>query len=486
METVFWHDYETFGANPAIDRPAQFAGIRTDIELNVLGEEVTWYNRPFDDYLPNPEACLITGITPQEARSHGVRESLFAQNIHSQFSAPQTCVAGYNSIRFDDEVSRHLFFRNFYDPYEREWKNGNSRWDLIDVVRMTHALRPEGIHWPVGEDGQTTFRLEKLSHVNGLIHEKAHDAMSDVYATIELARLIKTAQPKLYDYAFSMRTKQALKARFGVELAEMKPILHVSSKFPVTLGCIALVAPLFVHPENPNGVVTWDLRYDPRMLLSESVDTLRRLLYTPAAELGVAEQRPAFKTIHLNKCPMLVSASTLKTLSAERLHAWQLDTRVMQQNLDWLQQNRAALLSLTGIFEADAASKAEAQDPELTLYSGGFFSTADKSMMARVRAAKPDQLVLDNFTFDDPRLQELLFRYKARNYPEALTEEEQGRWLAHCQTRLLVPRAERNKAPIEQYLEELHRLAQQREGDRRAQSILMDLQLYAESIVPFD
>lgn len=486
MESIFWHDYETFGANPATDRPAQFAGIRTDLDMNPLGEEVTCFNRPFEDYLPNPEACLITGITPQDARRQGVRESEFAQQIHAQFAAPQTCVAGYNSIRFDDEVSRHLLFRNFYDPYEREWKNGNSRWDLIDVVRMTYALRPEGIHWPVGEDGQTTFRLEKLSQANGLIHEKAHDAMSDVYATIALARLIKTAQPKLYDYAFSMRTKQALKARFGVELTDMKPILHVSSKFPVTLGCIALVAPLFVHPENPNGVVVWDLRYDPRMLLSESVDTLRRLLFTPAAELGVAEHRPALKTIHLNKCPMLVSASTLKTLSPQRLQEWQLDTGVMQQNLNWLQQNRVALMSLTAIFETDSASRSNPQDPELTLYSGGFFSTADKAMMARVRAARPEQLVLDKFAFDDARLEELLFRYKARNFPDMLTEEEQERWLAHCQRCLLMPAAHGHRAPIENYLEELNRLARQHEGDRRAQSILMDLKLYAESIIPFD
>lgn len=483
MESLLWHDYETFGANPVTDRPAQFAGIRTDLELNIIGPELTCYSQPFEDYLPNPEACLITGITPQEARRQGVKEADFARQIHAEFSAPQTCVAGYNSIRFDDEVSRHLFFRNFYDPYEREWKNGNSRWDLIDLARMTYALRPEGITWPEGEDGHTTFRLEKLSAANGLVHEKAHDAMSDVYATIALARLIKTAQPKLYDYAFSMRTKQALKLRFN--FAEMKPLLHISSKFPVTLGCTALVVPLFVHPGNPNGVVTWDLRHDPRMLLSESVETLKRLLFTAASELAPGEQRPALKTIHLNKCPMLAPAGTLKTLSVQRLQAWQLDSGVMQAHLDWLLQNRAAIASLVSIFAALDDQDGD-KDPELTLYSGGFFSAYDKSLMARVRAARPENLELNAFAFEDARLSELLFRYKARNFPEQLSEEEQSRWLSHCQKRLLQPAAGSQKSPVESYLQELQRLAGKFAQDSRAQSILMDLQWYAESIIPFD
>ena len=191
MQTIFWHDYETFGADTRKDRPCQFAGVRTDLDLNIISDPITLYCKPNDDFLPSPDACLITGITPQHAYQEGVKEVEFAQRINTIFSVPETCVAGYNSIRFDDEISRNLFYRNFIDPYEREWKNGNSRWDIIDLVRLTYALRPDGINWPKDENDQPSFRLERLTEANNIAHEAAHDAMSDVYATIAVAKLIK-------------------------------------------------------------------------------------------------------------------------------------------------------------------------------------------------------------------------------------------------------------------------------------------------------
>ena len=184
--TILWHDYETWGVSPKFDKPSQFAGIRTDLDLNIIGEPEMFYCQPPQDYLPQPEACLVTGITPQKALREGLTEAEFAERIHSLFSQPNTCVAGYNSIRFDDEVTRYLLYRNFYDPYAREWQNGNSRWDIIDMIRACYALRPEGIEWPTVErDGQqvVSFRLELLTKANGIEHEAAHDAMSDVYAT---------------------------------------------------------------------------------------------------------------------------------------------------------------------------------------------------------------------------------------------------------------------------------------------------------------
>jgi exodeoxyribonuclease-1 len=143
--TFLWHDYETFGAVPRRDRPAQFAAIRTDADLNEIGEPIMLYCQPAPDFLPDPQSCLITGITPQhclEARRAGTR---VRRTICEAFSEPGTIGVGYNTIRFDDEVTRFLFWRNLIDPYAREWQNGCGRWDLLDVVRMTYALRPDGI-----------------------------------------------------------------------------------------------------------------------------------------------------------------------------------------------------------------------------------------------------------------------------------------------------------------------------------------------------
>jgi exodeoxyribonuclease-1 len=178
--TFFWHDYETFGRVPRRDRPAQFAGVRTDADLNEIGEPVMFHCQPPIDSLPDPESVLLTGITPQACAEQGLPEHEFARRIESELALDGTVGVGYNSIRFDDEVTRHLFWRNLIDPYAREWSNGCSRWDLLDVVRCTWALRPEGIEWPVHTEGEIagrpSFKLEHLTSANGLGHEAAHDA----------------------------------------------------------------------------------------------------------------------------------------------------------------------------------------------------------------------------------------------------------------------------------------------------------------------
>ena len=233
--SIYWHDYETFGAHPKTDRPSQFAGIRTDFDLNIISEPLMIYAKPADDFFPEPDACLVTGITPQKALNDGLPESEFMHNILTEFSQANTCVAGYNSIRFDDEVTRYSLYRNLYPAYDREWQNGNSRWDIIDLVRVTHALRPDGIHWPKHENGKPSYRLEDLTRENNLNHEAAHDALSDVLATIAVAKLIKEKQPALYDYYFKNRQKRSVMKLLDLE--NKKPVLHTSSMFSTDYYC---------------------------------------------------------------------------------------------------------------------------------------------------------------------------------------------------------------------------------------------------------
>lgn len=223
--TFLWHDYETFGLDTRRDRPAQFAGIRTDAELNEIGEPLMIYCQPASDYLPDPGSCLLTGITPQHCLQHGVAEHAFAAQIEQALAQPGTIGVGYNTIRFDDEVTRHLFWRNLIDPYGREWQNDCGRWDLLDVVRMVYALRPDGIEWPVKSDGKTSFKLGDLALANGLAHEAAHDALSDVRATIALARLIKSAKPKLFDFCLELHKKSRVAAELGLpaSLSDCRP-----------------------------------------------------------------------------------------------------------------------------------------------------------------------------------------------------------------------------------------------------------------------
>lgn len=427
--TLFWHDYETFGVSPAKDRPSQFAGIRTDLELNIIGEPETFYCKLATDYLPSPEAILITGITPQLANLKGIPETEFMGRINALFSQENTCVVGYNSLRFDDEVSRYGFYRNFIDPYAREWQNGNSRWDIIDLVRACYAFRPDGINWPRKEDGTVSFKLELLTQANGLSHEKAHDAMSDVYATIAMAKLIKQVQPKLYDYYFNLRRKQAVAAQ--VDVLKMQPLVHVSSKISANNGCTTLIAPMAFHPTNKNAVLCVNLAMDVSPLLELSAQDIAQRMYTSRADLAPDELPIPLKQIHLNKCPFIGSPKLLDDEVTARLN---FDKGFAREQYKRLKQHPELREKLTQVFEQER--EFSNSDPDLMLYSGGFFSHADKTKMDIIRQTQPQNLAALDLKFDDSRILEMLFRYRGRNYPESLDHDESVRWREFCQSRL--------------------------------------------------
>lgn len=420
--SLYWYDYETFGIDAHRDRPVQFAGVRTDLELNVIGQPLVQYCKPANDFFPSPEACLVTGITPQLALEKGVIEAEFIKQIHREFMQPQTCVVGYNNIQFDDEVTRFTLYRNFYDAYAREWQNGNSRWDLINVVRLTYALRPEGIEWPRDETGKPSFRLEGLTKANGIAHEGAHDALSDVMATIELAKLIRSKQPKLFDYVFTHRDKNSINALLNLQ--SKKPVLHVSSRFTPERGCLAMMIPVAMHPTNKNGVIAYDLSVDPTPLLKLSVEEIKERVFTSREVLAEQDkERIPLKMIHINKSPIVLPTNVLRPQDAQRLA---LDVAACERHAQLFIKQPSLTSKIQSVFAQDRAQ--DEIDPDVALYYGGFFNDADKNIMAQLRDLPPEQLATTVFAFRDARLPEMLFRYRARNYPQTLSADEVVRW----------------------------------------------------------
>ncbi len=430
MYTFYWHDYETFGTDPRRDRPVQFAGIRTDADFNIIDEPLVVYCKPAADCLPHPEACLITGISPQLAEQKGVCEAEFIRLIHQQLAQPNTCTLGYNSLRFDDEVTRNSLYRNFYDPYAREWQNGNSRWDLIDVVRAAKALRPDGIFWPVNEEGCSSFRLDQLTQANNIAHEAAHDALSDVYATVAIARLIRQVQPKLYQFLLQHRAKGEVLGL--LQLGSFKPVVHVSGKYPAVKNCLAVVLPVCKYPTNNNGVIVYDLSVDPEPMLSLSAAEIRQRIFTATADLPEGVVRIPLKTVHINKCPVLAPISVIRPDDAQRL---EIDLGLCQANIDKIKANAGLAEKLAAVFGEQVYPEQES-DPDLEIYSGGFFAESDKMQMAKLRTMTPEQLAKSAFKFTDKRLPEMLFRYRARNYRETLNADELLRWNEFCADRL--------------------------------------------------
>ncbi|MCB1864734.1 MAG: exodeoxyribonuclease I [Chromatiales bacterium] len=429
-ESLLWYDLETTGDDPRVARIVQIAAQRTDLELNPVEAPLVVWVRPDDDLLPAPEACLITGLTPQRVASRGAVGELAAiQTLLRAMARPNTCSLGYNSIRFDDEVVRQSLFRNLLDPYAREYGAGRSRWDIIDTVRACRALRPYGIAWPNHDSGATSYRLEDLARANGLAQDQAHDALSDVQATIALARLVREKQPRLYDYAFGLRGKRAVQQLLDDPAQAMW--LHVSGMYPDADCRLSAVASLAPHPENGNGVLAYDLRHDPAPFFGLSVAQMRERLFTPAAELPADTPRLPVKTIALNHCPLLAPVATLDSVSATRC-ALDLDTCAQHA-----QKLRAAADFIANLVEANRrVDLPEPVDADFSIYSGGFLPDADRRRLAELHASPPATWREWQGRFQDPRLDTLLLRMRARNQPDTLTPDEHQQWNTHCRRRL--------------------------------------------------
>ncbi len=468
--TFFFYDLETSGLSGRDDRVMQFAGIRTDMELNPIGEPYNMLVALNDDTLPSPEALMVTGITPQQTIAEGYTESQFAKILNEEVFTHETIAVGFNSIRFDDEFVRHLFWRTFYDPYEWFYKDGRSRWDLLDVVRMTRALRPDGIEWPVDSEGRATNRLELITSKNGIDHFKAHDALSDVEALIAVTKLIKDKQPQLYEYLLKMRDKNEVKKL--VSLDDKKPFVYTSGRYEAEHDKTTVAFPL-TSGKNGN-VLVYDLRYDPALVVDLSSQELAKKVFASWEE----RQAEGFvklpvKELQYNRAPAVAPLGVLEQSDGwSKIH---LDQETIEKHKKTLLAAPHFAENIRGIFENKPDFK-KTPDPEAQLYDG-FVSDRDRLRIETVRNASERELADFNPEFADERLAPLLLHYKARNYPKTLSTDEAKAWEQW--------RTERISRQLPGFMKSLERLSRSESNESKL-FILQELQLWLESIAPTD
>lgn len=459
--TIYWHDYETFGLTRHLDRPAQFAGMRTDMDMNPVGQADIWYCKPSPDYLPQAQACMITGITPQVAAEKGMPEVEFARAIHARFNTPGTLVIGYNNFKFDDEVSRALFWRNLLDMYSHQHRGGCSRWDLYPFVLAVWALRDEGIVWPTRESDDpeirklVTFRLEKLTQANGIVHEHAHDALSDVEATALFAKLIAQKQPRLWQWALANRGKEAI----GKALTSGEPCVWIDPSVGQKGGFLRFVLSVATHPTNRNEVIAWDCRYDPTVLSSMSSEEMWRLAFAPKTMREENEERLPLCRIRTNQSPFVCSDLRI------------VNDRVRQRfnvDMDEILENARKLTQIIPLIQGTVAEALQdkrgerqaADDVDLELYEG-FVGDLDRDVAKSIVNLSPQELAdkvhEGRINFDDPRLNELLFRMRAHSYPETLNEEERAKYkrMAHR----MISGEMKDRISLTDYFEKIDELA---------------------------
>ncbi|MBB6463252.1 exodeoxyribonuclease I [Flammeovirga kamogawensis] len=479
--SFFFYDYETFGRDPRKDKIAQFAGIRTDLDLNQIGDEITLYCKPSKDFLPDPEACLITGITPQIAENQpgSKKEYEFMAIVKNYLGERGTCHVGYNNIRFDDEFSRFGFYKNFIDPYSHEWADNNSRTDVLDIVRMTYALRPEGINWPKNEEGKVSLKLENLSVANGVSHENAHDALADVRATIEIFRLIKNNQPKLFQYALSLSNKTTVKKLLTEHLNKQEPILTISPYVPIENGHLAFTVPIVFDEHNKNAVIAYDVRIDPSCLVDLSAEELKEVLYMPKDKLEEGQVRPGLCQLYINKANMFV---TPKILTDQRANELNIDKAQILTNTIKLKdvlKDRSIFKKLKDVFEPNFE---RSTDVDAMLYDG-FMPRQDESLRNRLSTFNEGQLELMNldvFNFMDQRLRELLLRYKGRNFYNKLDKADLKEFKSFCRAKVFDGIG--GVVTFDDYMKDLDNRLEAEDIKEDEIRILSSLRIYANSL----
>jgi len=433
MKTFYWYDYETFGLSPKVQRIAQFAGIRTDENLNVLDEHM-FYCKPTHDSLPAPEACAVTGITPQLCEKKGLIEHEFIKKIHDEFSSPETCIVGYNSIAFDDEYTRHTLFRNFLDPYTWHWQNGNARWDILNVARFCYAHKEEGsLNWVKNEKNRPIFKLDRLAPANNIEHANAHDALADVRATIGIAKIIKKTQPKLFDYALSLNDKKEV----GKLVKPLHPMLLTSSSFGYKSSFTRLVTAICNHPEYNDRAIVFNLNQDPEIFLELETEELKTLTFSRKSDLPKGIEKIDLSELVYNKSPMFVCSPNSDNfkISPILIDKFQLNLEKCLKNLRFIQQNRQSIEDKVRAIYKNDSGREQSRDVDQSLYDG-FISNHDRIICNEIQNLSPTQLVDYLPAFEDRKLVKLFLNFKARNYPHLLNEFEQEQWFEIVQSRI--------------------------------------------------
>ncbi|CAL4324385.1 exodeoxyribonuclease I [Buchnera aphidicola] len=416
--SFLFYDYETFGLHPALDKPAQFACIRTDSDFNVIQKPIVLYCYPPNDYLPNIQSVLTTHISPIHAYKIGMNEFFFSKKIFDIFNVCNTCIVGYNNIQFDDEVTRNIFYRNLLDSYSWCWKQNNSRWDVIKIILACYVLSPNNFEWPKNDFGNISFKLQDLTNVNNITHTNKHDALSDVYATVYLIKLIKKKKPELLNFLFKYRVKNNIKNL--IDIQNRIPIIYISNIFGRLRNYTSCIIPIFWNMQNSNMLVFFDLYYNIE-------DLIEYMKHIANNNIDIYQLRKVgINFLYINRCPVLIP---INFFSIKKLSCLGINSNIVLKKICLLYKN-ILLIEKINIFFTNFKYNYNNTNVDLGIYNN-FFSQKDHYLMKVIHNTEINKLNKKKFFFYDNRLKELFFRLRARNFPEILNIFEKKKWLLY-------------------------------------------------------
>ena len=458
--TFFWYDYETTDLDWYRARPVQVAGIRTDESLEREGKLGELYCQPAPDHLPRIGSVLTHRVSPVHARDRGIREFEFAKKVHKQLHAEGTCTVGFNATTFDHRITHHLFFRNLFDPYRWHWKDSStSKWDIIELCRAAYALRRDILLWPYDDEGYAAFKLHKLALENSIRSEYSHRAVSgqdphsaadDVRLTLDLARLLKGASKNLWDYSRSCQSVE------HVVRSIRTTFLIVNTTVLRQRGAATIAGFLGQDPNDKNRNYAFDLSYNPAEFFDANAESL--LTYKPKSSADNRDPRRHVPILRFraNASPYVMEFDLSNPMSEARqglLDGLQLAP------LDELQRRFSALDSntkfKTRVVELNKPSYPERACPEENLY-GLDVDRSDRAQLTRIRKSigRPNWWKNERH-FRAKWLPGMVLRFRARNFPETLSDKEAEDWRDYCRQRLLREKVEDGLTEFERYERDL-------------------------------
>jgi exodeoxyribonuclease-1 len=411
--TFAFYDLETTGISPAFDQPLQFAAILTDGEFREI-ERVNLRCRIAPHIIPSPWALAVTGVRPAQLIDPDLPTLFeFTQDISALIArwSPATWT-GFNSIHFDEEMLRQAFYQNLQPDIFATQFNGNTRLDILTALYAVWYRQPDLLQWPVDETGRVRFKLDRIAPLNGFTAHNAHDALGDVEATIHIARQIAQRAPELWAELLSNRDKGSVQAR----LASFQPMALVE-RFGggpprATIGCFCGTS-----ASNPNQAAFFDL---------EATDPAELLAADDATVFAAVDASPkVIRSLSINKSPALLSVPAPSAVHLQRAafiaQAPEFRARVAQ--------------AMAARFPEDPAAPTPPVEKQIF---GGFYSNADKALLAEFQRAdwrRRQEIVA---TLNDGRLRQLGRRLVAFHAPALLSSDERGqyehwlraRWLA--------------------------------------------------------
>lgn len=431
ISEIKWYDSESSGVNLDFDQIYQAAIVSTDLNLNLIkGGEKEFICKPRIDINPHPMAFLTHKLDIDMLKEKGMTEFELAQKISNEFlSGPSNVIAGYNTVSFDDELVRRLLFRNMLDPYTHEWRDGNFRFDAFKMVQVVYALRPEMLTWRKNSEGKDSLKLEHLVADNNLGSHKAHDAVGDCYATINLVRHLKDQNPKLFQHMLRLTDKKEVnKILFNEpKIENRRPVINISTIYGngKKYGSVAL--PIISDLSNQNKALCIDLTQDPSELFAMSAPDINKFLFTKRELLAADDPRVPAIGIASNKLPALLEMRP-NTLSDNVAMRMDIDLDKVEENrlkiINHIQKDKGFVKRLQAGFSSDHAPKKDAFE---TIYAQ-FLTDKDKNVRAiltqkmNVTDVSPFKIEHSDIyaeatkTDDKARQKELMLRAKWTNF----------------------------------------------------------------------